>query len=240
MPDTSHLTPRAREVFQTYLNQGQRDIDQTATLVGMHQNHVEAMVERYGFVEMARDSDMQRVMALAAYTRRKLAEQLPVFADTLIASATSRTTEAGNTPSSAPTPSSVKSALAGLAMFGLSPLTRSDVALIRPHGSDGELGRIPDDALVARLIEAGDTVALTALAAGRPLPHGADQAPGDPVAGGARGDFTSDQPGGRVGSDPLNPLFEGPEPSYRVLSDEEWRGEQAGGEEFVFGEQPGE
>ncbi len=250
MSGLAHLPERAAAIFDTWIGPGERSSKRTAELLGMSMVTINNVAGRYGFSELARDLDREELQHRVARTRAQLAESLPSAVQTLVASMAVTIGENGKPLPGSPSQVALKSALAVLAVHGISPLTRSQIGLVTDELAT--TSRSADlDAEVAQALASGDTATLIALAAGanvrgrhpHPYPH-----PGMPPQ-----DFTSAQPGGRVGSDPPSPLVqdldvmdgEAVDATYRVLSPKEWDEQQRRGElvenmDFDFGEQPGD
>lgn len=250
MSGLAHLPERAAAIFDTWIGPGERSSKRTAELLGMSMVTVNNVAGRYGFSELARDLDREELQHRVARTRAQLAESLPSAVQTLVASMAVTIGENGKPLPGSPSQVALKSALAVLAVHGISPLTRQQVGLVTQELGTNSLGDGGLDAEVAQALASGDTATLIALAAGgtrtrHPAPY--------PVPGMPPQDFTSAQPGGRVGSDPPSPLVqdldvmdgEAVDATYRVLSPKEWDEQQRRGElvenmDFDFGEQPGD
>ncbi len=252
------MSEPAQDVFTVYMGEGNRDIRRTADLCNLSPQVVGQMSARYGFPELARDSDSAHVQSMIAATRRKLADSLPSAADTIIAAASNRYGFGGKNVAGNVTVNALRAALATLAMHGISPLTRAQVGLILDTDTANVREVSPD--FVASLVSQGDVATLLAIAQGvhrdsegATITAGGAAVSGIPGEGGAPSDFTSDQPGGRVGSDPstfaLDPSdSEDIEGEYRVLSAVEWDRERTRAAapavedflDFAFGEQPGD
>ncbi len=178
-------------------------------------------------------------------------------AETLAKSMQSTSLGNGKPSIGSPTAIAARSAMAVLAMFGISPLTRANVQILQDQDMQIAASGATDADILAAL-QTGDLAYLIAAASGAPLPQLADASAAPHPAGypdphpdpqALPRDFTGGQPDGRVGSGP-HPVDGGRfghpvdgqvvEGRYRELSPEEWDEQQRRGSdlEFAFGEQP--
>jgi hypothetical protein len=177
--------------YLTWRNDAGRNYAKAAQLLAVPESTLKSAGESQRWRERALRDDTAHREHVTADTWARLAAELPTFATTVVAAASIRTDANRKPPPDSPTLTALKAALAGLAMFGITPVRTANLTISTPTTA----ASLTDDDLDTLTLDQ-----LIAVSLGRPITRElpADTPPPQ--------DFPSTQPGGREVTDPLPPV----------------------------------